>query len=273
METLPTIDLCGHEVTRLICGGNPFSGVSHQTGELSREMTEYYTTANLLAALDECVKNGINTIQNRGDRHISRMYLEHRLAGGPLQWIAQTASEMANLRANIDRILSFKAMAIYHHGTHVDNMWHEGRIDEIADIIKYIKDQGVPAGMCSHIPEVIEYAEEKGFETDFYMCCFYNLSRKQRDYVVTSSKSGEEKYLPEDPPAMAKVIRQVPKPCLAFKILGAGRNCATPQDVKRAFQFAFENIKPTDAVVVGHFQKRRNEIAENAAIVRELLGS
>ena len=272
MELLPTVEFFGRKVTRLICGGNPFSGVSHQTGELSREMTEYYTGANLQKALAECERSGINTIQNRGDRHISRMYMEHRLGGGGLQWIAQIASEMANLRANVQRIAAFGAMAIYHHGTHVDNLWHEGRIDEVPEILQYIKDEGLPAGMCSHMPEVIEYAEEHDFGADFYMCCFYNLSRKKRELVVTGKGGAAgEQYLEEDRARMVEVIRQVEKPCLAFKILAAGRNCATPADLRRAFEFAFENIKPTDAVVVGVFQKHANQIAENAGIVREIL--
>ena len=29
MSLLPTIDLCGNKVTKLICGGNPLSGFSH----------------------------------------------------------------------------------------------------------------------------------------------------------------------------------------------------------------------------------------------------
>lgn len=53
---------------------------------------------------------------------------------------------------------------------------------------------------------------------------------------------------------MTEVVRQVKQPCLGFKILGAGRHCAYQQMVRAAFQFAFENIKPTDgAIIVGMF--------------------
>ncbi len=149
---LPTIKLGEHNVTRLICGGNLFSGFSHISAEFDQELLEYYTMPNLLAALDECLANGINTFQSRGDRHQSRMYLEHRLNGGDIQWITQTASEMKDLRANIRNIIRYNPIAIYHHGSHTDNMWHAGKIDELADIVKFIKDQGLPAGIASHIP-------------------------------------------------------------------------------------------------------------------------
>ena len=46
---------------------------------------------------------------------------------------------------------------------------------------------------------------------------------------------------------------------------------ARPRDVRKAFRYAFENIKPTDMVDVGMFQKYKNQVAENAAFVREIL--
>ena len=51
---LPTVDLGGRQVTRLICGGNPLSGFSHLSAELDWEMIEYYTMPNIQALLHEC---------------------------------------------------------------------------------------------------------------------------------------------------------------------------------------------------------------------------
>jgi len=118
---LPTVKIGPNDVTRLICGGNPFSGFSHVNGDLDREMIDYYTMPALQAILDECWRCSINTFQSRGDRHQMRMALEHRLAGGQVQWIAQTASEFGSIEANIAEIARYDPIAIYHHGTHVDN--------------------------------------------------------------------------------------------------------------------------------------------------------
>jgi hypothetical protein len=68
---------------------------------------------------------------------------------------------------------------------------------------------------------------------------------------------------------MTKVIRQVQKPCLGFKILGAGRMCSKEEKVKAAFQFAFENIKPTDGVIVGMFPWFFDEIGANIKYAME----
>jgi hypothetical protein len=63
----------------------------------------------------------------------------------------------------------------------------------------------------------------------------------------------------------------VPKPCIGFKLMAAGRRCATPESVRETFEWAFANIKPIDMVDVGVFQKHANQVAENARIVSEIL--
>jgi hypothetical protein len=229
---------------------------------------------NLLALLDECLRHGINTVQTRGDRFTMRMYLEHRENGGQIQWLAQTASEFRDIPANIDEIVSYKPIAIYHHGTHTDNSWHLGTIDEVADYLKCIHDHGLPAGIGTHIPEVVEYAEEHGWETDFYMCCFYNLARGYKSAPAVERHSYERERYPEaDPPRMTAVMRQVQKPCLGFKLMAANRKCGTPESVREQFENAFANIKPIDGAVVGMFPKYSNQVEENARYVREILAA
>jgi hypothetical protein len=71
---------------------------------------------------------------------------------------------------------------------------------------------------------------------------------------------------------MTRVIRQVKQPCLGFKILGAGRLCSDQQSVRNAFKFAFEQIKPTDGVIVGMFPWAFDEVSANARLVREMGG-
>jgi hypothetical protein len=55
-----------------------------------------------------------------------------------------------------------------------------------------------------------------------------------------------------------------------LKVLGARRKCDSPATVRDAIAWALSHIKPTDVIDIGVFQKHRNEIAEDAAIVRDL---
>ena len=269
---LPTIRIGDHDVTRLICGGNPFSAISHVTHEMDQEMLHYYSMPCLQETLLECRRQGINTFQSRGDRHQMRMYIEHLDNGGDMQWIAQTASEFADLPGNIRQITSFKPIAIYHHGTHTDNSWYKGQMDLVGDVIKCIKDHGLPAGIGTHIPDVVKFCEDQDWGVDFYMTCVYQLARGYKSApMVDQNAYAKERFVQSDWEAMTAVVRQTDKPCLAFKIMAASRNCATPESVRAAFQRAFDQIKPADAVVVGMFPKHSDQIAENAGYVRELL--
>jgi hypothetical protein len=260
-----------HQVTRLIVGGNPFSGHSHTSPELNREMIEYYSVANIKAALFEAERAGLNTMQSRADRHIGRMIVEYRQEGGRLQWIAQTASEVADVSANVRYAASLGAIGIYHHGSRTDALWRQGRLDEVRDLLKVVRDLGLQVGLGTHRPEVVAHAEERGWDVDFYMTSLYDPHPAAHPAAVVAGVAGGEVFADEDRERMLRTIRETPKTCLAFKLLAAGRNSRTPDDLRQAFECVLAGIKPTDALVVGVFQKRGNQIAENAAIASDIL--
>ena len=84
MTTLPTVRFAGRDVTRLIIGGNPFSGNSHFSSEMDNEMLDYFTNERIKATLFECERQGLTAMQSRADRHIFRMLREYRNEGGRL---------------------------------------------------------------------------------------------------------------------------------------------------------------------------------------------
>jgi hypothetical protein len=250
---LPIINIGDLQVTRLICGANPFSGISHQTYELDIEMRDFYTVARIKQTLRECEEIGINTLLARADSHIKRMLAEYWNEGGKIQWIAQTAHEWRSLHDNIIGMVQAGAKAAFIQGTTVDEMFLDGRIDELAPLLDLIHSAGMPAGIGSHIPHVIRYIEEKGWGPDFYVVSFYN--------VITH----DESYLDEDRHEAVKLIRELEKPCIAIKVLAAGRN-----EPEAGLRFAFENIKACDVVAVGTYWKERpGEMRRNAELCRK----
>ena len=76
-----------------------------------------------------------------------------------------------------------------------------------------------------------------------------------------------------DREAMVQMIRQVPKPCIAFKVLGASRHCGSSESLEQALRFAFEHIKPTDVVLLGMWQKYKDQVAENTTLARRILAT
>lgn len=165
----PLVPFGPHRISRLIVGGNPISGNSHVSDELSREMMDYFSAANVKRLLADCERAGINTWQSRGDRHIQRLLREYRNEGGRIQWIAQTASELADIPRHIQDVAAQKPIAIYLHGTMTDRLWAAGRIAEARETLRQIRDTGVRVGLATHLPEVIDWVEERGWDVDFYM--------------------------------------------------------------------------------------------------------
>ncbi len=104
------------------------------------------------------------------------------------------------------------------------------------------------------------------------MCALYFLTRSRDEYrsILGNDLPLGEIYLPSDPPRMFKAIKGASKPCLAYKLLAAGRRIGSSAEVRRCFEEAFANLKPRDAAIVGMYQPFGDQGAENAAIVREI---
>lgn len=256
MSHLPAIRIADLEVSRLIVGGNPFSGFSHASGELDREMLDYYTTARIKQTLAEAEAAGIDTFLGRADAHIRRVLHEYWNEGGRIQWIAQTAPEMSDLLGNIRAAKGAGAAGCYIHGGTTQQRYDAGRLGELQEALCLIRDLDMAAGIATHDPRIPLQAEELGLATDFYMMCFHNIQ--------SGSTRG---FVQEDRVEAARTVRAVPKPCLAFKILGAGR-----WEPKEAFTWAYANIKPTDAVVVGVFTKRQPaQVADDVELACEAI--
>lgn len=252
--TLPRVRIGSLEISRLLVGGNPFSGISHQSPERDRQMMDYYTAECIKQTLRECEAVGINSAILRADAHIWRLLREYWNEGGRIQWIAQTAPEYGDQYANIDRAVAHGASAVFLQGLVTERLYTEGRMDGIADLVAHIRRCGLPAGVAAHAPEVHLAVRDAGIPVDFHMVCFYDCGSVHVD-------RGEQ-FDPADPPRAVAAIQAISRPCIAYKVLAAGRVPA-----REALPYAFAHIKPTDAVVVGVYTRDDpGMVQENAAL-------
>src|SRR5439155_3986231 len=128
-----------------------------------------------------------------------------------------------------------------------EKLHRQGKLTVLTDLLKRIRDQGVLVGLSAHNPALIKLAEEKGWDVDYYMCCLYYLTRPRDEFqkLLGADLPIGEIYLPSDPPRMFKVIKSTRKPCLVYKVLAAGRRIGTPAEVRKCFETALGNIKPS----------------------------
>ena len=276
---LPTVDFFGTQITRLILGDNPINGHSYIPDITpGGEMMDYYTADKCVDMLFEAQKAGINTFLPLGCDFDLRVLRQFNNMGGHMNLIYQPYPAIP-LAVNMKMMMDTKPVAIYHQGTTTDYLVENGKIQELKDNLQIIRDAGIPVGLCSHVPETIIRAEEEDWGVDFYMACLYNARRQQRGQQsgFITGKSKQLVFYPEDKYEMFKVIQAVQKPFLVYKLLAGGQVFygKDPKDypaiVEKELREAYQNMKPTDAGVIGVFQRDKNQIAEDAAIVAKIL--
>jgi hypothetical protein len=264
---LPLVQIGPHRVTRLIAGGNPIGGWSHATLNLTRHMLEHFTLGRTIEFLEKCEGEGINTWQYDHESKAVAALRSIREKGSKLQFICLHATKRGPLKKAVEET---NPIALVHHGGVTDSLFRAGKAQEVHDFVKQAHDLGVLAGVSSHNPDNIRRIFEEGWENDLFMTCLYYLTRPREEQQQNLGKVAVgEPFFESDPVDMTRVIRQVAKPCLAFKILAAGRLCWEQKTVDEAFQFAFQNIKPSDAVIVGMFPRYEDEVRLNIAYVRK----
>jgi hypothetical protein len=267
-EPLPTIRLGDKKVTRLIVGGNPIGGYAYATEKLRQHMLAYFTPERTAEFLVHCESQGITTFQSHDSPTVRTALNMARDRGSKIQWILLTS----RLEHAIPKeLLDLKPIAICHHGGRTDTLFLEGKPEVIRDFVKLVKDTGLTAGVSTHSPQNLARIEDSAWENDFYMTCFYNLDRtpEQVRQFVKEETVDPLHFLVADPARMTRQIRQVKKPCLGFKILAAGRLCKDSQQVEQAFKFAYQNIKPSDGVIVGMYPVFSDEAKEDAEFARK----
>lgn len=266
---LPIVDFCGIPTSRLIIGSNPFCGKSHYSDRDDREMKEYFDDDRILETLRAAEEEGLTVFQMRGDERFSRIAERYFREGGKMKWFTQNDPGLLPYEDNLRAVVAAGASAVYLHGTVTDRLYDAGNIREIERLLTFIRGLGVPCGLGTHMPEVISFAESMGWPTDFYMASVFNLSRPARPGVTPLPSENGEDFFDDDREPMFRAVRATEKPCLVLKILGAGRLSLTPEATDAAFRTAFASIKPSDCVIVGIYPKHRDQLREDADLVRK----
>lgn len=257
---LPNVEFCGLNLTRLIIGANPFGGFSHQSVERDEEMLAYHTVARIKETWSLAEDAGINTmITNNETPHVLQAVREYFAEGGSLGWIAQVNKmEKDNMAWAIAEVVEMGCKAIYIHGALVDRAYVQDDAQSLGKWCDQVRSYGIPVGVAGHNPKAHIWADNLDI-VDFHAVCFFNCG--------SVHENEGERFRLGDIETAVRCIREIKKPCIAYKIMGAGRI-----DPQMAFEYAFENIKPSDVVNVGmHRGDNEHMVRENAELVRKIL--
>ena len=267
------------EISRMICGGNLISGYAHSRDLIyvSSLVQAYFSDEKVLETMRLCEACGINTIILRVDKNTLRLMEKYRKRDGKMHWIAQCKITNEDFKADIDAAVDNGAMSAYIHGGIADDFVAGGKIDKLWNAVEYIRrTQNVLAGIAAHDIRVIMACEENAFNVDYYMKTLNSgnywtagpklitdAEWKPDPYVVVEPEYGKnlhDNIWATTPEQTIEVMRNVKKPWISYKVLGAG--AIHPRD---GFRYAFEN--GADFACVGMFDF---QIIENANILNEL---
>lgn len=245
---LPTGRIGKLEVTRLLCGGNLFSGFAH-SGDLlyvHSLLQHYFTDDKILDTLQLCEESGINTTILRTDEQIVRVMKRYRKErGGKIQWIAQTYPKPDDLKQNIQLAIDNGAVGAFCMGGHAEEVFVKpGKGELIGEVVAFIKQNGLVAGVGSHLLELPIMSEQQKFNPDFYFKTFNTVG-----------------YATDDTHDVEAFMRTTRKPWIAFKVLGAGR--VLPE---AGFDLAFKS--GADFLNVGMYDF---QVASNVSLARKLV--
>ncbi|MFQ6131770.1 MAG: hypothetical protein ACE5R4_07015 [Armatimonadota bacterium] len=259
---LPTVTLGGRQVSRVVCGSNPFMGFSYRSEAHNRWQRQHFTPERISQVLEKCLEVGINTLAGNYDdeRTLARALdlLEGR-TGHRMQWIAYTHGGRGESQEDsIRQIADDGAFACYIQGGVVDSQFRynyvgglmldgEDTLDRVIDWLALIRDLGMTPGLGTHRHQIIDLAERRGYAADFYTTPF-NFQDVYCSYAEAF-----------------KTIRRTGKPILAIKTCAGGGQI----EVAKALTCAFTGLKPTDMVALG--VEHELMVEENARLAEEIL--
>jgi hypothetical protein len=284
-DLLPTVSLGSHRVSRMIVGSNPVYGYSHFNRQYDQHMLEWFTDERIVKLLLDCEKAGINTWQASFNWDMKRQFPKIRGAGCKIQFICLAASwhfdeKMGRTPEDIlkgtiqcaQAAAEFKPIGIAFHGGATDALYRAGKIDLLKTYIESVHDLGIAAGISTHNPKILDTLHEKGFANDFYMTGLHYLTRHPEDWMKEiGAHPLDEGWIDSDPPKMVEAVRRVNKPALVYKVLAAGRKCGSEEQKRQAIEWAYKNIKPIDATIIGLYPRYSDQVTETTKMVREIL--
>lgn len=279
---LPTTNFFGTEITRLILGDNPAHGNTYIPDLITRqEMSEYFTRDNIVKMLFSSQDAGYNTVLALASPLMLDALRQFKAQNGKLHIIFQTyPPSIDNFAQNIDEMAEFDPIAIYHQGSTGETLIENEEIEIYLKNIDTIRKTGLPVGMAFHVPENVQRAEKENWGADFYVLCPYNIRRNRKGHK-SSFITGESKawvvFHPDDRFVMFPIVQELKKPVIIIKALAGGQiymgkpKEEYPAITEQYLADTYANIKPSDVVCVGVFQRDEDHVRQNAEIVARIL--
>src|SRR6202035_2196802 len=97
----------------------------------------------------------------------------YRQAGGRMNWLCLGKPDWDQHPEHIDDAARHRPIGIAPHGALAERLHRQNRLDGPTGLLRRIRDKGVLVGLSANNPALIQLAEERNWDVDYYMCCLY----------------------------------------------------------------------------------------------------
>ncbi len=158
----------------------------------------------------------------------------------PILDVDDNPTARTNARATVRRSKEAGATFCFLHHTCAEQLVNKNRheITRLGDYTDMIRQEGMIPGLSAHMPELILYSDENGYDVETYIQIYNCMGFLMQIEVET----------------IARIIHDAKKPVMTIKPMAAGR--VTPFV---GLNFVWNTIRPQDMVTVGCFDAEEAE--------------
>ena len=239
----PRTTVAGISLSRMIIGTNWILGWSHRSPAADQHIKNRFPDGQaVFPLLQAFLREGVDTIMGplQQERVMQEAVKEAQEKTGkpmilidtPIINVDDTEAGRREARATIHRSRECGArFCLIHHSSAEQlvnkNLHQIVRLDDYTDMIR---QEGMIPGLSAHMPELITYSDENGYDVETYIQIYNCMGFMMQVEIET----------------VASIIQQAKKPVMTIKPMAAGRT--TPFV---GLNFSWNTIRPCDMVTVG----------------------
>ncbi len=242
-QSFPRTEVAGVSLPRMLMGTNWVYGYSHTSAaadsnirrrnankEAVQEMLEAYLAYDINAIMGPIsdspyTYDAIHAAEDKTGKGII-------LIDTPILKMDDTPQARKESEAILDKVQKGGATFCLIHHSSAEQLVNKNRqtMDRLPDYLSMIRDRGMIPGLSAHMPELIVYSDQNGYDVETYIQiynCMGFMMQVEIEYIN-------------------KVIWDAKKPVMTIKSMAAGR-CSPYVGLT----FSYNTIRPCDMVTVG----------------------
>lgn len=255
-KLFPRTTVAGVSLSRMIIGTNWMLGWSHTGRAADRRITDRYRRPeDFVPMLEAFLEHGVDTLMGLFTAKpviYEAVELTKQKTGKniividtPILNVDDSAAARREAEATVRESARLGAAFCFPHHVSAEQLVNKSRgtMDRLGDYTAMIRDAGMIPGLSAHMPELIVYADQNGYDVETYIQ-IYNCMGFLMQVEVE---------------AVAAIIHGAKKPVMTIKPMAAGR--CTPYV---GLNFSWNTLRPCDMVAVGCFSP--DEVHEDVEI-------